>query len=229
VGEAPVTHEALPESACAVRTNRSVTLCARLEHVRVVQDHERTLGCSPRGGPQWALGKTAGDRLTSIRHRLISPAITPRYAGWVHIRGERRAAGLSRSQLVRTAGVPQPNLSAYENGRQVPSPEVLKRIRRALAVRPSARVEQHRESIRALVAKHHAAAPRLFGSVARGEDEPGSDVDLLVDFTDEASLLDEIGLRLALADLLRVEVDVVAADSLRGRVRERVLREAVEV
>ncbi len=79
------------------------------------------------------------------------------------------------------------------------------------------------------MAEHHAVAPRIFGSVARGDDEPGSDVDLLVEFTDEASLLDEIGLRLALADLLRVEVDVIASDSLRGTMRERVLREAVAV
>lgn len=79
------------------------------------------------------------------------------------------------------------------------------------------------------MALHHAASPRIFGSVARGEDEPGSDVDLLVDFTDEASLLDEVALRLALTDLLQVSVDVVAADTLKGRVRERVLREAVEV
>jgi predicted nucleotidyltransferase len=139
------------------------------------------------------------------------------------------AAGLSQSELARAANVSQPNLSAYENGRRVPSPEVLVRISRALKVRPSARVREHRESIRALVAEHHAVAPRVFGSVARGEDEPGSDVDLLVDFTDEASLLDEVGLRLALSDLLLVEVDVVAEDSLRGSIRERVLREAVAV
>ena len=145
------------------------------------------------------------------------------------IRAERLAAGLSQSQLARAAGVPQPNLSAYENGRRVPSPEVLERINRALKVRPSTRVQQHRDSIRAIVAEHHAVAPRIFGSVARGDDEPGSDVDLLVEFTDEASLLDEIGLRLALADLLRVEVDVIASDSLRGTMRERVLREAVAV
>ena len=69
---------------------------------------------------------------------------------------------------------------------------------------------QHRDAIRALVAEHHAVAPRLFGSVARG-DEPGSDVDLLVDFTDEASLLDEIGLRLALADLVTGEPTALPA------------------
>ncbi len=125
--------------------------------------------------------------------------------------------------------MPQPNLSAYENGRRVPSPKVLERITLALAVRPSSRVEQHRNAIRALVAQHHATAPRVFGSVARGEDEPGSDLDLLVEFSDEASLLDEISLRLAMTDLLQVDVDVVAEDSLRGRMRERVLREAVDV
>ncbi|MBO9522699.1 MAG: nucleotidyltransferase family protein [Nocardioidaceae bacterium] len=97
------------------------------------------------------------------------------------------------------------------------------------ACRPSLLVEQHRAAIRALVAKHRAVAPRVFGSVARGDDVPGSDLDLLVDFTDEATLLDEIGLRLALGDLLGVEVDVVAADALRGEVRSRILGEAVPV
>ncbi len=147
----------------------------------------------------------------------------------VDIAAQRRAAGLSQSQLARAAAVPQPNLSAYENGRRVPSAAVRERIVLALAVRPSVRVEHHRDSIRALVAAHHATAPRVFGSVARGGDEPGSDVDLLVEFTEEASLLDEIGLRLALVDLLRVDVDVVALDTLKGQVRERVLAEAVEV
>ncbi len=145
------------------------------------------------------------------------------------IRAQRRAAGLSQSQLAQAAGVAQPNLSAYENGRRVPSPDVLSRIARALQVLPSTRLNQHRDAIRAIVAEYHAAAPRVFGSIARGEDEPGSDVDLLVDFTDQASLLDEIGLRLALVDLLQVEVDVVGADALRGTIRERILAEAVAV
>jgi len=78
------------------------------------------------------------------------------------------------------------------------------------------------------VTEHHTT-PRLFGSVARGDDEAGSDVDLLVEFTDEASLLDEVGLRLALRDLLQIDVDVVAADALRGAIRDRILREAVPV
>lgn len=145
------------------------------------------------------------------------------------IRAERLAAGMSQSQLAAAAQVSQPNISAYENCRRSPSPDVLGRITRALAGRPSVRVALHRAEIRALVADHRAMAPRLFGSIARGEDEPGSDVDLLVEFTDEATLLDEVGLRIALTDLLHVEVDVVAADALSGEVRKRILGEAVPV
>jgi predicted nucleotidyltransferase len=65
--------------------------------------------------------------------------------------------------------------------------------------------------------------------VARGDDDSRSDVDFVVDFTDDASLLDEVGLRLALRDLLQIEVDVVASDGLRGAFRDRVLSEAVPV
>lgn len=143
------------------------------------------------------------------------------------IRAQRLAAGMNQSQLARAAEVSQPNLSAYENGRRVPSAAVLERISRSLAGRPSARVEAHRQDIRDLAKRHHAIHPRVFGSVARGEDQPGSDVDFLVAFDDEASLLDEVALRLALGDLLQVEVDVVAEDSLRGSLRERVLAEAL--
>lgn len=145
------------------------------------------------------------------------------------IRAERIAAGLSQAALAQAARVPQPNLSAYENGRRTPTPEVLERIRDALVGRPSARVALHRDRILELVAAHHATAPRVVGSIARGEDRPGSDVDLLVEFTDEASLLDEVGLRLALTDLLQVPVDVIAADALRNPLRKRLLDEAVAV
>lgn len=145
------------------------------------------------------------------------------------IRAARLAAGMSQSELARAARVPQPNLSAYENGRRHPSPDVLDRITQALQGRPSARLREHRDEVLALVREHHASDPRVFGSVARGDDQPGSDLDLLVSFSDEASLLDEVGLRLALTDLLGVEVDVVAADTLRGKLGHRLLSEAVAV
>lgn len=143
------------------------------------------------------------------------------------IRAEREAAGMTQSILAAAANVSQPNLSAYENGRRTPSTAVLDRIREALQGRPSAKVQQHRDAIQRIVAEHHAHDPRIVGSIARGDDSAASDVDLLVDFDDEASLLDEVGLRLALSDLLRVEVDIIAADALRGSMRDRILREAV--
>lgn len=136
---------------------------------------------------------------------------------------------MSQAELARVAQVPQPNISAYENGRRQPSPEVLERIRRALVGTLNDRLFRHRDEILRLVAEHHATDPRIFGSVARGEATDDSDIDLLVDFTPEAGLLDEVGLRLALTDLLQVSVDVVASDTLRGELRNRVLREAVPV
>ena len=147
----------------------------------------------------------------------------------MNIRAERRAAGLSQAELARAAQVPQPNISAYENGRRQPSPEVLERIRRALAGNLRDRLFRHRDQIHRLVVEYHGTDPRVFGSVARDEATESSDVDLLVDFTPEAGLLDEIGLRLALADLLHAEVDIVASDTLRGDLRDRILREAVPV
>jgi len=65
------------------------------------------------------------------------------------------------------------------------------------------------------------------GSVARGEDSPSSDIDLLVDFTPGTSLLTVIGLEQALRELLGVPVDVGPADALREDMREQVLTEAL--
>lgn len=106
---------------------------------------------------------------------------------------------------------------------------MLERTPRALVAPLIDRVAAHREEILAIAAQHRTRAPRIFGSVARGEDAPGSDLDVLVDFSDDASLLDEVGLRLALQDLLDVDVDLVSTSSLRGEVRDRVLGEAMPV
>ena len=68
---------------------------------------------------------------------------------------------------------------------------------------------------------------RVFGSVARGEDREGSDIDLLVDVDDGVGLVAIAGLARELTDLLGVAVDVVPADSLKRGVRAEVLAEAV--
>jgi len=68
---------------------------------------------------------------------------------------------------------------------------------------------------------------RVFGSVARGEDTPASDIDLLVDLDDGVGLFALAGLGGELSDLLHVEVDVVPADMLKPTVANAVLAEAI--
>ncbi len=78
-------------------------------------------------------------------------------------------------------------------------------------------------------AKHGAQNVRVFGSVARGEADSQSDIDLLVEFKRGTTLLGHAALVQELEDLLGVKVDVVSERGLRDRVREHVLREAVAI
>lgn len=78
-----------------------------------------------------------------------------------------------------------------------------------------------------LAAVHGATNVRIFGSTARGEDNPNSDVDLLVEFDDDCSLFDLIRLREELTQLLGRQVDVVTAEALNSRIRQDVLGEAL--
>lgn len=84
-----------------------------------------------------------------------------------------------------------------------------------------------REEIMRLAADCGAGNVRVFGSVARGETDSRSDVDLLVDLEPGRSLLDLARLQRKLEQLLRVRVDVVSARGLRDSVREAVLRDAL--
>ena len=68
---------------------------------------------------------------------------------------------------------------------------------------------------------------RVFGSVARGEDTAGSDIDLVVDLDDGVSLIGLEGLRRELVELLRSNVDVVPAATLKPGTRNEILAEAI--
>jgi predicted nucleotidyltransferase len=78
-----------------------------------------------------------------------------------------------------------------------------------------------------LAALHGATNVRVFGSVARGEADERSDIDLLVDMGSGRSLLDLGGFLEDLQELLRRPVDVVTERGLKARIKDRVLREAV--
>ena len=88
-------------------------------------------------------------------------------------------------------------------------------------------VTARRNEILSVAAKHGARNVRLFGSVARGTDDERSDIDLVVDFDPERSLLDHAALSLELQELLGHKVDVVSGRGLKPRIRDRVLTEAV--
>jgi predicted nucleotidyltransferase len=82
------------------------------------------------------------------------------------------------------------------------------------------RLEQLRaqaEEIRLIGARHKAIAIAVFGSVARGDNGPDSDVDLLVDFGPGASLIDEFHLQEELEKFLQTQVDVVSRGGLKPR------------
>jgi len=87
-----------------------------------------------------------------------------------------------------------------------------------------------RDEILAIAERHKASNVRVFGSVARGDAAPGSDVDFLVTYRKGASLYDLAGLYLDLKDLLGVEVDVVEDHAgLSERFRRRVMKDIVEL
>ena len=69
----------------------------------------------------------------------------------------------------------------------------------------------------------------VFGSFARGEEKPGSDLDLLVELPPGSSLLDLVGLQLDLTDELGIEVDAHTYRSLHPLLRDRLLREEVQI
>ncbi len=88
-------------------------------------------------------------------------------------------------------------------------------------------VNIRRQQILAAAARHGAVNVRIFGSVARGEAGPESDVDVMFDLEPGRSLFDLGGLLMDLQDLLGRKVDVVTENGLHWYIRDRVLKEAV--
>lgn len=77
--------------------------------------------------------------------------------------------------------------------------------------------------------RFHVVHLAVFGSRARKDARPESDLDLLVTFDSEASLFDLVGLELDLKDRLGLKVDIVTPGSLKPRLRDRILESAVPV
>lgn len=91
---------------------------------------------------------------------------------------------------------------------------------------PSLALATHREAIRAIALRHRVTNVRVFGSVVHGEDTDGSDLDLLVDPTQETTMMDIARIQLKLSQLLPVAVDVLTPNGLPARFRGQVIAEA---
>jgi hypothetical protein len=162
------------------------------------------------------------------------------------LREARGRANLSQSDVARRAHVAQSVVSAYEADRREPSFSTLSRLVAATGhrleiqlkaddrVRPGIpdtplgrRLRQRRKRILATAEKNGAANVRVFGSVARGEDTPDSDIDILVDLSPTSGLVALARLQREVSQILGVPVDMVPADSLRPHVRIEAEKEAI--
>ncbi len=162
------------------------------------------------------------------------------------LREARTRANLSQTDVARRAEVAQSVVSAYESGRREPAFGTLERLIAATGHRLDVRLEptpgarpglpdtplgrrlrQRRRQVLATAEKYGASNVRVFGSVARGQDTPESDVDILVDLSPRSSLVTLARLERELSGVLGVPVDVVPADGLRPAVRAEAEQEAV--
>ncbi len=159
------------------------------------------------------------------------------------IREARTQAGLTQHELARRAGTSQAAVARYEHGSVSPSVSTLERLLQAagrrleltagagaptdLSGERAALLRRHRMDIIRLGREVGVSNVRVFGSVARGDDDASSDIDLLVDFDVSAGLMPIVRLTRELERLLGQRVDVAPQELLKPRVRARALAEAV--
>ncbi|HUB41089.1 MAG TPA: helix-turn-helix domain-containing protein [Streptosporangiaceae bacterium] len=161
------------------------------------------------------------------------------------LRQARQRAGMSQVELAARAGVAQSVISAYESGHRQPAVPTLAALieaagfELAMSVRRppgrlkklsgpvGQRVRRRRRDLIAAAAGHGVSRLRVFGSVARGQDRPDSDVDLVADLPPGMSLFGLARVQAELEGIVGARVDLVPAADLKPEVRERIEREVV--
>ena len=88
-------------------------------------------------------------------------------------------------------------------------------------------LRKEREHIKKIAQKHGAGNIRVFGSISRGEEGPDSDIDFLIDFEEDRSLFDLVGLKLELEEFLGHKVDLVTENAMHRLISSKVMKEAV--
>lgn len=80
-----------------------------------------------------------------------------------------------------------------------------------------------------LARKYGVKSLEVFGSYVKGEQKKRSDLDLLVEFYETVDLFQFIELEQFLSELLGVKVDLIMKDTLKPRIKDRILKEAIPV
>jgi predicted nucleotidyltransferase len=143
-----------------------------------------------------------------VRRDLITTRYHERVSSYGdEVRERRRRAGMTQRDLATRSGISQPAIASIESGKRVPSTATRSRLDEALQVRPSVLLAAARERLRTVLDLFGVQNPRVFGSVARGEDRVGSDLDLLVTTPPEFDLFDKALLVHALEEALGAPVD----------------------
>lgn len=154
---------------------------------------------------------------------------------------------MSQTDLADRAGVAQSVISVYESGRRQPALSTLQRLvdatgyeltigirrqdrhLRKLSGPVGRRVRQQRHALVTAAAGHGISNLRVFGSVARGDDRPDSDVDLMADLPAGLGLFGLGQARTELEEILGSDVDLVPASDIKPEIRGEVEREAIEL
>lgn len=163
------------------------------------------------------------------------------------LREARRRAGLSQAELAELAGTSQSAVNRYERGVVEPSIPTLRRLLQVCGMKlrlellpagstggtPRSHrnlgvlLKRRRRRVIELARRRGVTNVRVFGSVARHEDDEESDIDLLVDLEPGHTILDLVGLRRELTEALGVSVDITTLGMLKKHLRRRVLAEAI--
>ncbi len=163
------------------------------------------------------------------------------------LREARTAAGLSQAELADKAGVTQSVISVYEAGRRQPSVPTLaalvaatgfeldlsigkpRRGPQRLTGPVGRRLRRRRAEVLEVAGRHGVHVLGVFGSVARGEDRPDSDVDLLVELPAGMGLFAIAKVQNELEELLGCQVDLIPESGLKSGVRPAVEADLVRL
>jgi len=89
--------------------------------------------------------------------------------------------------------------------------------------------EEIKEKIISILVKHGIKRILVFGSYARNEATPKSDLDLIVDFPEGTSLLDHVGIEIELSEALNMKIDLLSRNGISPYIKDHVLKEAIVI